>query len=179
MTNLDYEKELIRQEKFIDKLNSMSPKDRQKFMSKLAIRMRLDSAKMKDLKSEQRRLNNVPRTRTMSTEHEVGSFLIHLFGTVLGGAALFGNSADKFQMREDVLGFLGTVGGLVLGAGFGLLNQEMYKKKPIGNVITDIKKHITGKKINKLSEVQEKNNRIIEGVVPFEAQGDYPDMEAY
>ena len=65
MTNLQMEKEKVRRERLINKINSMSPEQRRNYMAKLAIKMRLDAAKMKDLEEKDSKFASHIRKKKM------------------------------------------------------------------------------------------------------------------
>ena len=178
MNNLQMEKERVKQEELVDKINAMSPEARRKYMTRLAIQMRLDSAKMKDLQEQKIKLDNTPKKKKMKEWQIPAWILPHAFAGFIAGAMVVSNVPELCEPYIDNVG-VGMLSGSVLGFLTGIFNGAMYEERPVSNAINGIRKYLNDKRVNKLEEKMELNQIVADGVVEMSAQGDYEDMEAY
>ena len=178
MNNLQMEKERVKREELVSKINAMSSEDRRKFMTRLAIQMRLDSAKMQDLQQEKIKLENIPNKKKMKEWQIPAWILPHAFGGFIAGAMVVSNMPELVEPYIDNVG-VGMLSGTALGFLTGMLNGAMWEERPVSNAINGIRKYLNGKRVHKLEEKIELNQIVADGVVEMSAQGDYEDMEAY
>ncbi len=177
MNNLQMEKERIKQEELVNKINAMSPEGRRKYMARLAIKMRLDSAKHKDLQEHQTELDNIPREMQMKDWQVPTWILTHSLGGFMAGAMASANIPEVSAICDNI--GVGMLTGAVTGFLTGMLNGVMYEKRPVTNIVNGIRKHLNEKKTQKLETKMELDQIVADGVVEMSAQGDYEDMEAY
>lgn len=194
MNNLQKEKQKMRLERFIEKLNSMSPEQRQKYMAKLAIRMRLNDAKLKDCDECARKLDKAYQKKTI--KHVSAYLSLHALGGAAGlaylgalGAQIAGQPGNEQFGSAVVAG----VAGAVLGGAAGFFNGCAYENGPVRKKVVEALEYFNGKKQDKLERQMDRYEDIADGVktkdqsiamdqmvMPgYFAQGDYEDMEEY
>ena len=179
MNNLKMEKERVKQEELVAKINSMSPEERRKYMARLAIQMRLDSAKMKDLQEERGEINSIPRKKKMQDWQVTAWLLSHSFGGFLTGALAYGNvpPIEGWNIADNI--GVAMLCGSVAGGLVGMLNGVMWEERPVSNLVKGLREYISDKRIQKLENKMELDQIVADGVVEMSAQGDYEDMEAH
>lgn len=181
MNNLDKEIRVLEQEELIDFIKSLSPEYRSKYMQKLAIRMRLDKAKLQDLKNKQKLLENTQFYGDMTAEGFTRHFFEYLVaGLVAGGVSsgLLGNSllsdVDQASLIVPVIvggSIVGGVGGILMN----LIDCNMNASRPVSNAINDVRKYFNTKKIKRLESKIEADNIVSKGVNGFSETTDLED----
>lgn len=179
MNNLKMEKERVKQEELVAKINAMSPEERRKYMARLAIQMRLDSAKMKDLQEERGEINSIPRKKKMQDWQVTAWLLSHGFGGFISGGLISANMPPVDGLVIDDNIGIAMICGALAGGLVGMLNGVMWEERPVSNVVKGIREYISDKRIQKLENKMELDQIVADGVVEMSAQGDYEDMEAY
>ena len=162
MSKLQYEKELIRQEKLIEKINGMIPSQKQKYMTKLAVRMRLNGARIEDADNDAKKWSK-KLSKEMNKKMVSAYLWLHSVGGAAGGA-LIGTMLDSDPVAQiSSAAVMAVAGG---GAGFfiGMGNGVAYEAKPLTNAVRSMKKRLAQKKAGKLRRQQEMDKMIVDNV---------------
>ncbi len=134
----------------INKMNTMDKKLEQEIkIVELRHKLSKKERQLSEAESKREELNETKTSRyvkdstakTLETAQIVG---LGIAGGIAG--ALLGQGAD---MAEEAF-TLGTLLGMVGGTGASIVNHIAYKKKLLSNKVTDIRKYLTDRKIERL-----------------------------
>jgi len=164
----------LRIEQFKQKYAGMSREERQDFSREIAKNQnKLINERIQN-DEEFEFLTKTPRERRMSNKAWVSAMGASAVAGVLGAGALYGMATQDWGSATHV-----AMAGMIPGLACGALITNMYEKKPISNLVTDIKLYLTKKKAIQLDDALSRESDKVYAIaeVTYDEMGHYKSKE--